>query len=174
MAAVDRSARRAPKAGVVTMDTAVSLRKFEADVRSLNAEAADYAAAKGWTIAMATYPTLSVVLRHSVSNREIEFRFTCDDWDEFSHRLSALHDPARRAESCSWAGMASKGRLVGPRGSHPSSTGKPFLCLPGIREYHNHNEPPRETRWEGYRLRGTYRLLDIVDRVQQRFEDSNG
>ena len=75
------------------MDRAVSLRTFEAEVLSLKDEAANYAAAKGWTIAMATYPTLSVVLRHSCSNREVEFRLACDDWDEQPPSLS-LHHPA--------------------------------------------------------------------------------
>ena len=168
VAAVDRRRRRAPNAGVVTMDTAVSLRKFEAEVRSLNAKAADYAAAKGWTIAMATYPTLSVVLRHSVSNREIEFRLACDDWDEQPPSLS-LHYPVDGKE-LSWEDWPRGGWDV--HESH-TSTGKPFLCLQGIREYHTHSSHLSD-RWDGYRLRGTYGLLGIVDRVQQRFEDSNG
>ena len=150
------------------MDTAVSLRKFEAEVRSLNAEAADYASAKGWTIATATYPALSVVLRHSVSNREIEFRFVCDDWDEQPPSLS-LHHPGDGRELL-WEDWPKGGWVV--HDSHPS-TGRPFLCLPGIREYHIHNSHLSD-RWDGYRLWGTYGLLGIVDRVQQRFEDSNG
>ena len=64
------------------MDRAVSVRKFDAEIRAFKTEAAAYVSAKGWMIVGATYPVLAGVLRHSRSTREIEFRFTCDDWDE--------------------------------------------------------------------------------------------
>ena len=150
------------------MDRAVSLRKFEAEVRSLRAEAAPYAAARGWTIVDSTYPTLAVVLRHPSSNREVEFRFHCDDWDEQPPSLT-LHYPEEGRE-LSWEDWPRGGWDV--HQSH-TSTGKPFLCLRGIREYHTHSSHLND-RWDGYRLQDTYRLRNIVDRVQQRFEDSNG
>lgn len=150
------------------MDPVVSLRKFQSEVQSLQTEAADYAAAKGWRILAATYPVLSVALRHRGSNREIEFRYACDGWDEQPPSLS-LHDPDDGRDLI-WDEWPQGGWSVGD--PHPS-TGKPFLCLPGIREYHTHGSHLSD-RWDGYRLRGTYRLRDIVDRVQQRFEDSGG
>ena len=150
------------------MDQAVSLRKFESEVRSLEVEAADFAAAKGWRIVAASYPVLSVVLRHSGSDREIEFRFACDDWDGQPPSLT-LHDPEDGRE-LTWEEWPKDGWVV--HELHPS-TGKPFLCLPGIREYHTHNSHLND-RWDGYRLRGSYRILSIIDRVQQRFEDSGG
>ena len=150
------------------MDPAVSFRKFEGEIRSLKAEAADYAASRGWRITIATYPSLAVALRHPGSQREIEFRFACDGWDEQPPSLS-LHDPEDGREF-TWKEWPRDGWDV--QASHPS-TGKPFLCLPGIREYHTHGSHLSDL-WDGYRLRGTYRLRDIVDRVQQRFEDSNG
>ena len=150
------------------MDPAVSLRKFEGEVRSLKTEAADYAAAKGWRITAATYPMLSVALRHAASNREIDFRFACDGWDGQPPSLS-LHDPEDGRE-LTWEEWPKDGWVV--HESHPS-TGKPFLCLAGIREFHTHPSHLSDG-WDGYRLRGTYRLRDIVDRVQQRFEDSRG
>lgn len=150
------------------MDSAVSLRKYQSEVRALETDAAAYASKKGWKVIAASYPMLAVVLRHSKSRREIEFRFDCHDWDELPPSLT-LHHPEGGSE-LSWEEW--------PQGewsvlkSHPS-TSKPFLCLPGIREYHTHSSHLSD-RWEGYRLRGSYGLLDIVDRVHQRFEDSNG
>lgn len=150
------------------MDRAVSLKKFDAEIGSLATTAEAYAAAKGWRVLCTTYPTLSVAIRHPRSCREVEFRFTCDDWDELAPSL-ALHDPANGRE-LHWADWPKEQWSVGDR--HPS-TGKPFLCLPGIREYHSHrghvNDP-----WERYRALRTYRLLGIIDRVHQRFVDSNG
>ena len=150
------------------MDRLVSIRKFESEILALEAEAAGYVSAKGWKVVESTYPTLAVVFRHSRSTREIEFRFTCEDWDELPPSLS-LHHPDS-GEALRWEEWPQGGWVV--HNSHPS-TGRPFLCLPGIREYHTHTSHLRDS-WEGYRLRGTYRLRDIMDRVQQRFEDSNG
>ena len=150
------------------MDRAVSLRKFDAELRSLSTDAAAYAAAKCWRIIPTDYPTLAVALRHSRSSREIEFRFTCDNWDEVPPSL-ALHAPDDGRE-LPWGEW--------PKGSwhalskHPA-TAKPFLCVPGIREYHTHPSH-LGNKWDGYRRRGTYRLCNIVDRVHQTFEQSDG
>ena len=86
------------------MDKAVSIRKFDADVRLLRTEAAAFAAAKGWKVVSESYPTLAVFLRHSRSGREIEFRFTCYGWDAHAPSLS-LHHPTDGTE-LTWAGVA--------------------------------------------------------------------
>ena len=150
------------------MDKTVSIRKFDTEVRLLRTEAAAYASAKGWQIVAEAYPILAVVLCHSRSGREIEFRFTCYGWNSHAPSLS-LHHP-KNGEALTWAEWPKGGWDV--QSSHPL-TDKPFLCLPGIREYHNHRSHLGDS-WAGYRLRGTYRLGDIVSRVQQRFEDSGG
>ena len=150
------------------MDNAVSQRKFEAEIRSLQTEGADYAASKGWTLVASTYPVLAVVMRHSRSALDVEFRFSCDEWDALPPSL-ALHHPEDGREF-TWKEWPEGGWSV--LDSHPS-TGRPFLCLRGIREYHTHPSHVGDF-WEGYRLRGTYRLRDIVDRVHQKFEDSGG
>ena len=65
-----------------------------------------------------------------------------------------------------------KGVVVRP-GMSSDLRGKPFLCLRGIREYHSHNRHLGDL-WENYRPLSSYGLLSIIDRVQQRFNDSNG
>ena len=37
-----------------------------------------------------------------------------------------------------------------------------------------HHSSHLRDKWEGYRLRDSYRLRGIVDRVDQRFNDSRG
>ena len=150
------------------MDRAVSLRKFEADIRSLSTDAAVFVAAKCWRIIATDYPILAVALRHSRSSREIEFRFSCDDWDHHPPSLT-LHDSEGGLE-LTWEEWP-RGEWAALDG-HPG-TRKPFLCLPGIREFHTHPNHS-EDKWDGYRLRGTYRLANIIDRVQQNFEKSHG
>ena len=150
------------------MDRAVSVRKFEAEVRSLQEETAGFVAARGWTIVAAEYPVLAVIYRHPGTARQIEFRFTCDDWDQVAPSLT-LHD-ATDGRELAWEEWPKGGWSAGS--PHPL-TGKPFLCLPGIREYHSHSSHIGDT-WDGYRLRGTYRLRDILERVYQRFGDTGG
>lgn len=149
------------------MDLEVSRRKFDADIQALQGDAAAYAAARGWTVVSTAYPVLGVLLVHPRSKRGIEFRFTCDQWDELAPSL-ALHN-ASDGRELSWKEWPQGGWAAG---EHPN-TGKPFLCLPGIREYHTHPSHI-DDKWEGYRLRGSYRLRDIIDRVQQKFEAADG
>ena len=150
------------------MDRAVSLKKFDTAVQLLGADAALYVAGKGWDVVTAAYPTLSVVFRHPRSCRAVEFRFNCDNWDELPPSLT-LHDP-EDGQELPWEEWPKEAWSVLNR--HPS-TGKPFLCLPGIREYHTHRSHLGDV-WERYRPLSSYSLLGIVDRVQQRFNDSNG
>ena len=150
------------------MDKAVSKRKFEAEIRSLKSEAAAYVSVKGWRSVSETHPLLAIALRHCRSSREIEFRFTCDDWDELPPSLALYNSEDGR--ELQWAEWPQGEWSV--HNTHPS-TNKPFLCLPGIREYHTHPSHVGD-KWEGYRLRGTYRLRDIIDRVHQRFNNSDG
>jgi len=49
---------------------------------------------------------------------------------------------------------------------HPD-TGRPFLCLPGIREYHNHPQHSGDD-WLLHRARGDGRLVVICERIWQR------
>ena len=150
------------------MDRAVSIRKFDRAVQSLTNKAALFVGERGWNVVAAVYPRLSVVFKHPRSGRKIEFRFNCEDWDELPPSLT-LHDPAIGQE-IPWKHW--------PQGvwsvleCHPV-TRKPFLCLIGIREYHSHNRHLGDL-WENYRPLSSYGLLSIIDRVQQRFNDSNG
>ena len=150
------------------MERVVSLKKFDTAVQLSRADAALYVAGKGWDVGAAVYPTLSVVFRHPRSCRAVEFRFNCDNWDELPPSLT-LHDPEDGRE-LPWEEWPKEVWSV--LNSHPS-TGKPFLCLPGIREYHTHSSHLGDM-WERYRPLSSYSLLGIVDRVQQRFNDSNG
>lgn len=150
-----------------SMDPSVSHLKFKSAVEALEGEASGFVAAKGWEIVSNTYPILAVVLHHPRSGRAVEFRFACDSWDELPPSLS-LHDPADGRE-LTWPEWPRGGWAVG---EHPG-TRKPFLCLPGIREYHSHPSHIND-KWEGYLLRGSFRIQDIVDRVDQKFGVSNG
>jgi hypothetical protein len=104
-----------------------------------------------------------VVLAHSRSGRKVGFRFHCDGWDESPPSLE-LFDP-ESGVVFEWSTWPHDGWNAGDQ--HPV-TKRPFLCLPGIREYHTHSSHLDDI-WEPRRNVESYGLLAIVDRVQQKF-----
>lgn len=150
------------------MDPEVSKLKFAREQEAIAAASSDFAKSRGWELLPSDYPLIRVVLTHPRSKRRVGFRFLCDGWDEQPPSLS-LFDPDTDAE-LPWERWPQGGWAAG--NPHPGTT-KPFLCLPGIREYHVHpshvNEP-----WANLRPRETYKLRYIVHRVQERFEATNG
>ena len=153
---------------IATMDIQVSRSKFEDDTKKLKDLESTFGMLRGWRIKLASYPALTIVLRHNKSKREIEFRFLCDDWDDIPPSLT-LHD-SLSGEELRWDDWPKGAWATGNQ--HPE-TGKPFLCLPGIREYHTHTSH-RNDFWSGYIIKGSYRLRHIVDRVAQRFQETDG
>jgi hypothetical protein len=150
------------------LDVEVSRRKFGQAMASLGEEASDFVRQRGWVVSNADYPTFAVVFTHAKSGRAVGFRFLFDNWDEEPPSLS-LFDPESGHEH-PWDKWPKNGWAAG---NPHSRTGKPFLCLPGIREYHTH-ESHLNDKWDDLRGRDTYKLLHIVERVRQKFEDTDG
>jgi hypothetical protein len=152
------------------VDVEVSKLKFNREKDLLLGEGKDFVAAQGWEIIEFEYPILAVILTHPKNKRRLGFRFLCDDWDDQPPSLS-LFDPASPKVELPWAKWPQKGWNVGDRHAHYP---KPFLCLPGIREYHSHPNHLGD-HWVNYRAndRDSYKLRYIVDRVHQKFSQSN-
>jgi Predicted metal binding domain len=150
------------------VDPTVSERKFDREIGILRGDASRLVQEAGWEIAVANFPELSVILTHPRTRRSVGFRFQCDGWDTQPPSL-ALIDPETKAE-LPWDKWPKGGWSVG--NPHPT-TGKPFLCLAGIREYHIHTSHLGDL-WDNYKVKGCYTLPFIVDRVWQRFKDTNG
>ena len=150
------------------MDAEVSRVKFEREVAALTEEAAGFVRRRPWEVVGTRFPVLCLVFRHSRSGRRVGFRFACDDWDQHPPSLS-LSDPDTGAE-LGWERWPQSGWAA--QGSHPV-TGRPFLCLPGLLEYHTHSSHLNDS-WVNYRPRRSYQLRYIVDRVWQKFEVTHG
>lgn len=150
------------------MDPAVSKVKFDREVELILNLAAGFVEAAAWEIVRSTYPYLDVVLTHQRSNRRLAFRFSCDGWDDQPPSLS-LFDPESGGD-LPWSSWPQQGWSAGD--AHPV-TGQPFLCLPGIREYHSHPSHTND-KWDNIRRRESYALRYIIHRVHQRFGDTNG
>ena len=151
------------------MDPDVSRLKFAQEIGKITGASAAFVKLARWEIVSTEFPILAVVFTHPRSQRRVGFRFACDGWDQEPPSL-ALFDPPTGAE-LSWNQWPKGGWLA----HHPHPvTGRPALCLPGIREYHTHTSHLNDP-FINYRSRGeSYTLLHIVYRVQQRFGDTNG
>jgi Predicted metal binding domain len=149
------------------MDATVSKRKFDRAVEDLGTRAADFVTTSKWEIVEAVYPLLAVTFTHPRSGRRVGFRFQCDDWDALPPSLS-LFDP-EKGDELGWDKWPKNGWAGGE--AHPV-TRKPFLCLPGIREYHTHSSHLKEI-WDNFKGRESYTLPYILCRVQQKFGDTN-
>ena len=149
------------------MDSEVSKLKFNQEKELLLGEAKDFVAAQGWEIVEFEYPVLAVVLTHPKSRRRVGFRFLCDNWDDQPPSLT-LFDPATPNQELPWAKWP-KDWNAAERHAHYS---KPFLCLPGLREYHSH-ESHLNDHWANLRPKDSYKLRYIVERVHQKFGGSH-
>jgi hypothetical protein len=150
------------------VDPAVSEKKFNRELGVLRGDGNGFVTAGGWELATANCPELSVVFTHPRSKRRVGFRFLFDGWDEQPPSL-ALFDPETKAE-LPWEKWPQGVWAIG--NPHPT-TGKPFLCLPGIREYHTHSSHLTDY-WHNYKAKGSYTIGFILHRVWQRFKDTNG
>jgi hypothetical protein len=150
------------------VDPAVSEKKFNRELEVLRGDGRGFVTAGGWEFVTASYPELSVIFAHPRSKRRVGFRFLIDSWDEQPPSL-ALFDPETKAE-LPWEKWPQGTWAVG--NPHPT-TGKPFLCLPGIREYHTHSSHLTDY-WHNYKAKGSYTIGFILDRVWQRFKETNG
>lgn len=166
------------------MNLEVSRLKFAREMARL-AEAGTFVRTRGWEVVRAEYPLLEVVFSHSRSGRRIGFRFSFDGWDQEPPSL-VLFEPAPKNHGAGIGDGVATGKPATMRilpwskwpqtgwnaGEHPR-TGQAFLCLPGIREYHTHPNHLQDL-WAPLAGRDSYRLLELVDRVHQKFEVSNG
>lgn len=152
------------------MNPEVSRVKFDREVGSLAADAGPFAEQRGWDVISSSFPCLEVAFRHRRSGRRVGFRFNFDGWPQQPPSL-ALFDPdsSGRAE-LAWAAWPKNGWSAGD--NHPS-TRKPFLCLPGIREYHTHPSHLNDS-WAALMNRDSYSLVGVVERVRQRFQVTDG
>jgi hypothetical protein len=119
---------------------ALSRAAFDRDVGRIDARAAKM---YDWKIFEATYPVLDVLFNHA-SAAPLRLRLMCTDWDELPPAVELLDAEGRHLATA----PPNVGGVFNP-GGHPS-TGRPFVCMRGAREYHTH--PSHTTdRWDNYR-----------------------
>ena len=143
------------------MHEAISRRLFEDAVSNLGPELCEM---RGWTLHGATYPVLEVAFA-AHERKPIRIRARCDAWNGQPLSVEWLDGEG--------APLASIPQ--GPGGQlnnspHPL-TGRPFVCMAGVREYHTHPSHVGDV-WENYKGRTGYDLGGVITQVWRAWQQA--
>jgi hypothetical protein len=149
----------------VLVDPRVSRAKFEREVGNLLSPVVDVRS-RGWIVESAVYPTLRVTfltahLDFPFAEFTAEMDFT--NYDVVPPSVKLLHPVTLQPMRAFGYQLTERGVMNIVVGGHPE-TGLPFVCLPGVREYHTHPEHDGDS-WDLYRARGDGRPFVVLDRL---------
>ena len=169
------------------VDPAVSRAKFDREITDYRSLEADYRA-RGWFLVKADWPVVEVVLatkktRPPAIVTAVQFDYTNYDAeppsvrliDPFSGRLLPFKEiPTRlpRATPGQEIPMPGPGgpklqlRMAQELMQAHSPEDLPFLCMPGVKEYHDHPGHSGD-QWELHRPSGEGRLVRLLDVISK-------
>ncbi len=135
------------------MDPEICKRYFYADTKKIY-ENENILRLRNWIILKSDYPVFVISMRHPASNKQYAFSFLYDDIPISMTVVDPeTFSPVPHSE---W-----------PQGNyflndHTISHG-PFLCAPGIRQYHTHSSHSGESQW--LFTSPEFRLPPVLDSV---------
>lgn len=110
---------------------------------------------RGWTLNEAEFPSLDVTFD---SDNPLRLCLRCDEWNELPPSVRLL-----KPDGSEW-----EAGLLGPtfhQDKHPS-TGRPFICMVGSREYHTHPSHLAD-HWVNYKSQDGMNLPGLLDRFNR-------
>ncbi|MGA3123165.1 MAG: putative metal-binding protein [Polyangiaceae bacterium] len=146
---------------VAVVHEAASRELFDNAVKGIGP---DLCAERGWTLHSALYPILEVGFA-AVDRQTVRVRARCDGWNGIPPSIEWLDGGGRVLSSIP----------SGPGGqlnnsAHPT-TGRPFVCMPGVREYHTHSSHTGDV-WENYKGRPGYDLGGVITQVWRAWQEA--
>ena len=181
----------APVSEAQFADPAVSRRKFNREIRQFRSQADEHGR-RGWFLAQASFPHALMILATAetqpisilcgvwfdYSNYDavppsvrLVHPLTCEPykWSEVPTRLPRLVRPSDAAEEgqAILPGVPQAQLIMAqPLMQAEGDDEIPFLCIAGVREYHDH---PAHTgdRWESHRTSGAGRLVRLVEVISK-------
>lgn len=135
------------------MHNAASRLLFEDEVARFTSELLQ---SRQWTILERTHPVLSVLFE-APGRVPFRVRMECDNWNDCSPAVALLDKDGVLLQSLP------TGSPIFNSSAHPV-TGKPFVCMAGIREYHTHSSHLNDL-WDNYKIRAGYDLGGILSQL---------
>lgn len=136
------------------MHPAASKAKFDAEVTLLTP---DYLRVKRWTLWSTAYPALDITIE---AKRPMRLRVDCDNWNEVPPSVALLSPAGAFLTS---AEVQPLGGSIFNYSAH-EQTGRPFVCMRGVREYHTHSSHRHEV-WDTYRNEDGMNILGIITQI---------
>lgn len=118
---------------------------------------AELAEMRGWQFLERRYPTLDVAFT-THQGSYLRLRMNCENWNARPPSIELLDQSGQHITSA----IASSTNIF--NNSPHQSTGRPFVCMPGVFEYHTHSSHLND-HWEPRRNLPGFRLLEIVTQI---------
>ncbi len=137
------------------MNTTVAKTLFEKGTAHLEGRLLE---ANGWTVHERSFPVLDVSFTDA-GRQPLRVRLMCDDWNDTPPAvllLSPAGDPLTALPS-------QRGDTIFNGGGHPT-TGRPFVCMAGTREYHTHPSHIGEL-WTNYKNEESFSLGGLLTKL---------
>jgi hypothetical protein len=144
------------------MDELLMKKHFEQDTKILNDNKL-LLESRNWKVLKCKYPDFIVSMEHPTTKNSYGFHFICDDYP-ISLQIVDINN-FNLLPNNQWP---QEGSFLQ---NHPLN-GRPFLCMPGLREYHTHSSHKNETQWSF--PCDKFRLPQLIDRVYSNFLKSRG
>ena len=142
------------------MHEALSRALFEEEVGQFRPELFE---SRGWTLFSRTYPVLDVGFSASDGAR-LRLRLICNDWNDLPPSVQFFD----------WGGQPLANIERDPAGVFNNSphpiTGKPFVCMKGVREYHTHSSHLSDS-WAAIRNDKRFSLGGILTQLWHAWKD---
>lgn len=139
---------------VVAMHELASQALFNKEAANLTGRLAKL---RGWVFHKLEYPTIDCEFREE-GRTTLRLQLQCDNWDEQPPSITLM-----ASDGSLLASISSNPTSVFNFSAHPS-TGRPFVCMRGSREYHTHpshvNDP-----WDSIKRTDKYNLGGILTQL---------
>lgn len=127
---------------------------------------------RGWTLLSREFPVLRMGIIHRTTCALRVFEFYFADWNDQPPALRLVdaetHAPIPGER---WPTNGSYWHHGGWSGT-VGTPGAPFMCMPGIREYHNHSSHLADL-WANYKDLDAFSLGNIVSQVSDVYQKSH-
>lgn len=117
---------------------------------------------RGWTLNEASFPVLDVTFE---SEKPLRVRLQCDEWNDLPPSVQLLNpDGSERTTELPLPTFHLD--------KHPT-TGRPFICMVGSREYHTHTSHVTDL-WANYKSQDGMNLPGLLDRFNRAWRKAMG
>lgn len=145
------------------MHPAAAKALFDEDVANLSAALAER---RGWLLHAVEFPLIDCSF--TAPNRTpLRLRLQCDNWNDLPPAVS-LH----AADGAPLTTLLPNPTGVFNPGPHPT-TGRPFICMRGAREYHAHPSHINDS-WESLKSSSSYSLGGILTQLWNAWQKGKG